>query len=350
MQIAQHLRLGVVRIEDGMREVSTRSREALVVAIVDRPHERVWSRRVSAGGEYFEHLSQVGERHGLIEGDDHVARMLAKIDASLAGGAYDFRRRRRVRPARRRPYAQRIEEVRMSKLVTELLEPGGKDRRMTMNAPRDPMQTARPVPHRVHAGDDGQQHLRGAHIARRLLPPDVLLARLQSHAQRRLPVRVSRDTNDATGQKPLELITRCEKCRVWSTEAHRHAEALRAADAHVRAPLARRCKQHQAHDVGGHHHQRIRRMNTIAKIPIIVDRAVACRILHERTKNIVAEFVLAEITDNDVDATCVCTRAHDVDGLRMAAVGDKEDLLPGLPTCRVRHCHCLRGGGAFIKK
>src|SRR5213078_3062197 len=49
-----------------------------------------------------------------------------------------------------------------------------------------------PVVHRVHARHHGQQHLRGADVARGLLAADVLLACLQGHAQRRPPA--SRDT------------------------------------------------------------------------------------------------------------------------------------------------------------
>ena len=97
------------------------------------------------------------------------------------------------------------------------------------------------------AGDHGEQHLRRAHVARRLLAADVLLARLERHAQRRLAVRVARHADDAARQLSLELILRREERGVRTAVAERHAEPLRVADADVGAPLARRREQHEAH-------------------------------------------------------------------------------------------------------
>ena len=56
---------------------------------------------------------------------------------------------------------------------------------------------SRPVVDGVHAGHHREQHLRGADVAGRLLAADVLLARLQRHAQRRLAVRVLGDADEA---------------------------------------------------------------------------------------------------------------------------------------------------------
>ena len=95
-----------------------------------------------------------------------------------------------------------------------------------MNARRDRREPLRPVPDRVHAGDHREQHLRRADVARRLLAADVLLARLQRHAQRRLAVRVARHADDAAGQLPLELVLRREKRGVRTAVAERNAEPL----------------------------------------------------------------------------------------------------------------------------
>src|SRR5690349_24161763 len=99
---------------------------------------------------------------------------------------------------------------------------------MTMDSARDPVQPLRTMPHRVHARDHGEEHLRGADVARRLLAPDVLLARLERHAKRRPAVRVARHTDDATREQALEFVACREECRVRTTEAHRHTKTLRA--------------------------------------------------------------------------------------------------------------------------
>ena len=51
----------------------------------------------------------------------------------------------------------------------------------------------------------GEARLRGADVARRLVAPDVLLARLHGHAQRRLAARVAADADDAAGHEALVL-------------------------------------------------------------------------------------------------------------------------------------------------
>ena len=69
----------------------------------------------------------------------------------------------------------------------------GQQPRLQIHPPRDAPQALRPVPHRVEPGDHRQQHLRGADVGRRLLAPDVLLARLQRQPHRRRPA-ASTDT------------------------------------------------------------------------------------------------------------------------------------------------------------
>jgi hypothetical protein len=62
-----------------------------------------------------------------------------------------------------------------------------------VNARGDGGEAVGPVVDRVHGGDVGEQRLRGADVGRRLVAPDVLLARLHRHAQRRLVLRVPAD-------------------------------------------------------------------------------------------------------------------------------------------------------------
>ena len=104
---------------------------------------------------------------------------------------------------------------------------------------------------RVHAGDHRRQHLRRADVRRRLLAPDVLLARLQREAVGRVAVRVDADADQAAGQRALELVAAGEVGGVRAAVAHRHAEALRVADDDVGAELAGRHQQRQREQVGG---------------------------------------------------------------------------------------------------
>ena len=55
-------------------------------------------------------------------------------------------------------------------------------------------------------GDDREQHLRGADVARRLLAADVLLARLQREPQRGPAGGVDRDADEAAGQAALVVV------------------------------------------------------------------------------------------------------------------------------------------------
>ncbi len=82
----------------------------------------------------------------------------------------------------------------------------------------------------VHRRHHGEQHLRGADVARRLLAADVLLARLQREPVGGVAVGVDRDADEAAGQLAGERVGDGHEAGVRAAEAHRHAEALRGAD------------------------------------------------------------------------------------------------------------------------
>ena len=68
----------------------------------------------------------------------------------------------------------------------------------------DRPQPVRAVVDRVHARHHGQQHLRGADVAGRLLPADVLLAGLQRQPVGRRAVGVPGHPDQPAGQRPLQ--------------------------------------------------------------------------------------------------------------------------------------------------
>src|SRR5271156_5992002 len=95
-----------------------------------------------------------------------------------------------------------------------------------VHPPGDFPESLRPVINRVHRSHDGEQDLRGADVARRLVAADVLLAGLEREAHRGLALRVVRDADEPARHLALELILRGEESGVWPTIAERHTETL----------------------------------------------------------------------------------------------------------------------------
>ncbi len=129
-------------------------------------------------------------------------------------------------------------------------ERGGEDRGVAVGAGRDRPQALGAVVDGVHRGDDGEQHLGGADVGRRLVAADVLLAGLQREAVGRTALGVDRDADQAAGQVPLETGAHRHEAGVRAAVEQRDAEALAGADDDVGAQLARRLEQGQREQVG----------------------------------------------------------------------------------------------------
>ena len=108
-----------------------------------------------------------------------------------------------------------------------LAQPGREQRGQPVHVLRDRLQPAWTVIDRVHARDDGEQRLRRADVAGRLFAADVLLARLQRHAQRAPSLRVLRHADDPSRHVPHVVFAAGEPGRVRPPIAQRHAESLR---------------------------------------------------------------------------------------------------------------------------
>ncbi len=78
----------------------------------------------------------------------------------------------------------------------------------------------------IHRGHIGQQCLRRADIGSCLFALDVLLARLQRHAQRTVAGGIYRNADDAARNGALEIIFRGKEGRVRPAKAQRYAKAL----------------------------------------------------------------------------------------------------------------------------
>ena len=204
--------------------------------------------------------------------------------------------------------------------------------------------------HGVHARHDRQQHLRRADVAGGLLAADVLFARLQGHAQRRLAFGVARQSDDATGQQTLELIARGKERRMRSAVAHRHTKALRVTNNDIGAPLSRRGQQAQRQQIARHRDQRASGVRRFAHSAIIDHGAIGARILQQRAEHRVVERERARIAHLHHDPARRCTRFDHRDRLRMTVVADQEHITRGAATRAEAQRHRFRGGRAYVEQ
>ena len=255
--------------------------------------------------------------------------------------------------------ANRVEEAVVLDPHPHLLQARGESARAPADALGDRAQPFRAVIDGVHPGDHGQQHLRRADVARRLLAPDVLLARLQRHPVRDVAVPILGDADETPRQLAHPFAARREERRVRSAVAERHAEALRAADRHVGADLAGRRQHRQRQQIRRHRDQRARVVRALAQVPPVGKRAVRRRVLHQHAEHPLSarEVERRRVADAHLDPQRLGARAHDVDRLRMAGVGDQERPGAGGVVVvlqrrrqRVQHVHRLGRRGPFIQQ
>ncbi len=245
--------------------------------------------------------------------------------------------------------AQRVEDQAFAHALAGGAQRLGQHLRLALHARRDALQARGAVVDGVAGGDHGQQHLRGADVARGLLAPDVLLARLQRQAQRGLAVAVDRDADQAAGHRALVGLARGEVGRVRAAEAQRHAEALRVADRDVGAELARRFEQEQRERVGRHDDQRARAVRTLDERARVAQQAVAGRVLQQGAEDRCSEVEQRRVARDDLQAQGVRARAHDLDRLRMAVGGDEEVLARVVLADVEAERHGLGRGGALVE-
>ena len=337
------LKTGCVRY--GLRRAASGAPGQVGVA-----RQRVDGRRPRA--EHGPQLRDVGGGRRLVQRDSHRrGGQAAQVDLSRGG---------RLQPgARPRPRRRRRERCRRTARWRTFRPAFSRPRASTRGEPRralgDRAQAAGAVIDGVHPGHDGQQNLRGADVAGRLLAADVLLARLQRHAQRAVAVRVLGDADEAPGQLAGPLGARREKGRVRAAVPQRHAEALRAAQRHVGADLAGRRQHRQRQKVRRHRDQRAGVMRAAAHGRQVRQRPVGGRVLQQHAERLLAREVEAlGVADPHVDAQRLGARAHDFDRLRVTGGRDQKHaapvLLGGDGRQRVKHVHRFGGGGRLVQQ
>ena len=153
-------------------------------------------------------------------------------------------------------------------------------------------------------GDHGEQHLRGADVAGRLLAADVLLAGLQREPVGRAPSASIADADQAAGQLPLEAGADREVAGVRAAEAHRHAEALGGADRRRRRRSRRAARSRvSASRSAATTTMAPRRVRGRDQRGVVADRAGGARVGQQHAEEVaVGQAARLQVGDDDLDA------------------------------------------------
>lgn len=279
------------------------------------------------------------EREGLIQREDRdevrdIAQAGGLVQRHAQAGRrdhpqVDLPRARGIHEPRQGPAlhldADRVEEVLVHDPVAQPPERVGQDHRARVGPLGDAAEAVGPVVDGIHARHHGQQHLGRADVARRLFPADMLLARLQRHAQGRAAIAVLGHADDPARHVALVLVAGGEEGGVRAAVPHRHAEALAVAHRDVGAPLARRHQQCQRQQVGRRRDQRPGRMCLLADRAEVMDRAVRRGILQEAADDAIAELELLRRLHLHRHPARLGAGDHHGDCLRMAVGIHQED-------------------------
>ena len=336
LEVAQHLVLGAVLVEHRLLEERR-------VACKLRRDRRRRTAQVTAQHGCEPHQFLAG--HRLIERD---------ADACVADPS-------QVEALRQRRPHQRIgacgldhdgvEEHVVHQAMATPRRRIGQQSRLQVHPPRDALQPLRSVPHGVTAGDHRQQHLRGADVRRRLLAPDVLLARLQREPHRRLARRILRNADQSSRHVALVGIARGHIAGMRTAEAHRHAEALRRTHHHIGAHLARRRQQRERQRIGADDDQRVRFVRRTDFRREFADRARGAGILQHQSERLRrgdrCQIARCHIEDTDADRQ----RARRQHGTRLRMqVGRNRQHVGLRPADGVRHRHRLGRRGGLVQQ
>ena len=244
-----------------------------------------------------------------------------------------------------------VKELPVREAEAEFLQAFGECRRVCVNAPGNAAQALRPVVHRVHRGHDCQQHLCGAHVARRLFSTDMLFARLQGHAQARAAGPVLGDADDAPRQVALVLVAGRKEGGMGAAVAKWDTEALGVAHGDVRPPFAGRREQGQREQIGGRSDEGSGRMRGLAHRAAVADRAVGRGILQQRADHVALfEIELRGIGHDDLESAGGGACAHDRNRLWMTIRIHEIRQLALMLRHRLGEMHRLGGRGPFVEQ
>ena len=296
--------------------------------------------------EGLEQRLQLARQRGLVECDAERAVLeAAQVDPALARPLEDGAARGRVGPD-----PQRVEERERPGVEPQPPQPELQHARERVHAARDPQQALGPVVDGVHRGHHREQHLRGADVARGLVAPDVLLARLQREPVGGLALGVLRDTHQAARQVALVLVAQREERGVRPAVSERHAEALRRPERDVGAHLAGRRNERERQEIGRDRDQRPRGVGALRERAEVAQHAVRRRVLDEHAEQALRlEVEGVDGPDVHLDAERLGARRHHRDRLRVAVRGDEEAVASRLRDGAAER-HRLGGGRRLVEQ
>ena len=321
--VAQHAGLGMVAVEHRVRHEIAGAAQFGGDQRLDAFFERIKRRqRLSIFGEHAPQRGNVLARGGFVERDgDALLTGLPQVHARVAGALHQWG------GGVFRQHPDRVKGRFLAQRVAHALQSAGQDGGVHRHALRDALQALRAVVHRVHAGDHGGQHLRGADVGGGLFAADVLLARLQCQAVGRVAVRVDAHTDQAAGQGAFEGVAAGHVGRVRATGAHGHAQALCGADHDVGAHLARGFQQREGQQIGGHDEGRGLRVALRRVTAEVFHQAGAAGVLRQGRKVLGAERGVpfsGALRHHHLNVQGLGPRLDHFDGLRMAGARDHE--------------------------
>ena len=326
--VAEHRRLGVMRVEHRMGEERARAAKRHGDERVDSPLEGTdLGERLPVACKHLPEGDEVVARRRLIEADGKRPRVeRAKVHSGGAGPRGEV-----GRPLPRLE-GQRVEGALATDSHAELGEAGGEDRRVGGDALGDTHEAIGPVVNRIHARHHGGEDLGGADVGGGLLAADVLLAGLEGEPVGGVAVGIDAHADEPARHRSLEGVAAGEEGGVRPAAAHRHSEALRRAEDDVGPPFPRRGQEREREDVGRHAEERVLRVDLFSQTAVVGDRAIGGRNLHEGPEEgLVAVDERGNVADDHLDAERGGARLHDLDRLRVEASVDEEHraLAPG---------------------
>ena len=347
LDVTHHLRFGVIAVEYRMAQDGRLARLYEQRLRGDLRESDRGCRLAGGLGEHGKDGVEVIDGSGLVERNAHAIRGVAEVDTRGLGqrmhlhvvGVHEL---------------DRVEEHTIGHFVTQLLQFVRQQSTQPMHLRGNAVQAFCAVVHRVHAGHDREQCLCGADVGSRLLAADMLLARLQRHAQCGVAVGIDRYADDAARHRALVRIAAGKVGCVRTAVAHGHAEALRGTQHHVRAPFARRREQHQAQDIGCHRDGHAVGLGTCDEIGVVMHRAFGSRVLQQCAVHLVAQRHALEIADHQINAERLGTCLQQFDGLRETFVRYEETVLAQFCVLAraqaVQHVHRFGRGRGFVQQ
>ena len=353
MHIPQQLMLGVVSVEDLMREIWADPRQPMWDARGDR-----WGQILDREGHRLAPRENSPQRFDLSRGGDLIERNTdppivtsSEIDAARPRVIQDLVKRPVTRPDR-----HRIEEGCRTDIARETAEPLGQHKGQPMHAFGDPPQPLGAVIEGIHAGHDRQEHLGRTDVAGGSFPADVLLSGLQGQAVSRLSRGVPSDADDAAGNLTLVLLFCGQERRMWPSEPQRDPEPLAGPDGDIGSELTGRTQQREGEEIRRDHEQGPRGVSPIGEALIIMDRAIRRRILQQDAEQVqVGEVNAIRRPDMERHPDRLGARLQDRDGLGMAVFRDEKTrtFVPS-PTLSLddpgTHVHRLGRGRGLVQQ